>query len=171
MRFFFVFHDEMEIKDKNGNRPIDPHTGLPSATTGISYRSEPMRNRKPLTEEHSDTGEDISMSSWVHGDPATPVFKAYTGERVVFRLMMPADKPRNVGFCIHGHEWKELDERSCTHRRAVQGAVSIGNTFDIELENGASRPGGLFVPFWKFEMGCRIGDVGHLSCDETKFFM
>lgn len=100
-----------------------------------------MRNRKPLTEEHSDTGEDISMSSWVHGDPATPVFKAYTGERVVFRLMMPADKPRNVGFCIHGHEWKELDERSCTHRRAVQGAVSIGNTFDIELENGASRPG------------------------------
>ena len=37
--------------------------GLPSSTTAISYRSEPMRNRLPLTDDHADTGEDISMSS------------------------------------------------------------------------------------------------------------
>lgn len=48
----------------------DPHTGLPSSTTAISYRSEPMRNRMPLTEDHTDSGEDISMSSWVYADPA-----------------------------------------------------------------------------------------------------
>ena len=59
------FHDELEVKDKDGNQPVDPHTGLPSSTTAISYRAEPMRNRMPLTEEHSDSGEDISMSSWL----------------------------------------------------------------------------------------------------------
>lgn len=66
--------EELEIKDKDGNQPVDPHTGLPSATTGISFRSEPMRNRRPLTEEHTDTGEDISMSSWVYGDPGLPFY-------------------------------------------------------------------------------------------------
>lgn len=50
------FHDELEILDKNGNPPKDPHSGLPSSTTGISYRSEPMRNRPPLTDDHMDSG-------------------------------------------------------------------------------------------------------------------
>lgn len=58
------FHDEPEIKNKDGQQPVDPHTGLPNGTTGISYRSEPMRNRPPLDEmHHVVTGEDISMSS------------------------------------------------------------------------------------------------------------
>lgn len=81
------FHDELEIKDKEGNQPVDPHTGLPSSTTAISYRAEPMRNRLPLSHEHSDTGEDISMSSWVYGDPAPPILRAYVGDPVKIRLI------------------------------------------------------------------------------------
>lgn len=103
---------------------------------GYNYRSERFANRF-----ERDSRPSKVFSSRVHGDPATPIFKAYSGERVIFRVMMPADKPRNVGFCIHGHEWKEVDERSCMDRISVQGAINIGNTFDIELENGASRPG------------------------------
>lgn len=66
------FHDELEIANKDGEPPVDPHTGLPSGTTAISYRSEPMRNRRPLDPNagHSVTDEDISMSSWAYGDPA-----------------------------------------------------------------------------------------------------
>ena len=81
------FHDELEIKDKDGNQPVDPHTGLPSSTTAISYRSEPMRNRLPLTHDHADTGEDISMSSWVYGDPAPPILRAYVGDPSKIRLI------------------------------------------------------------------------------------
>ena len=55
------FHDELEIKNKDGEQPINPHTGLHDSTTGISYRSEPMRNRMPLTDDPADSGEDISM--------------------------------------------------------------------------------------------------------------
>lgn len=43
------FHDELEIRTRDGGQPVDPHTGLPSGTTAISYRSEPMRNRLPRT--------------------------------------------------------------------------------------------------------------------------
>lgn len=37
------FHDELEIKNKGGEQPVDPHTGLPNGTTGISYRSGSLR--------------------------------------------------------------------------------------------------------------------------------
>ena len=47
------FHDELEIKNKEGQQPVDPHTGLPNGTNAISYRSEPMRNRLPL-DPHAD---------------------------------------------------------------------------------------------------------------------
>lgn len=99
------FHDELEIRDKNGNPPTDPHTGLPSSTTGISYRSEPMRNRPPLTDEHTDSGEDISMSSWVYGDPAPPILRAYVGDPAKIRLIHGGVKETHV-FHLHNHQWR-----------------------------------------------------------------
>ena len=43
--YVVFFQDELAVYDKNQDNPIDPHTGLESSTMGISYRSEPMRNR------------------------------------------------------------------------------------------------------------------------------
>lgn len=56
--YSIFFHDELEIKNKEGNDPIDPHTGLLSSTTAISYRSEPMRNRMPVSHDPADSGEE-----------------------------------------------------------------------------------------------------------------
>lgn len=142
-REFVVFiQNGIRMLDKNEEivkTIVDDGEGIDHEDTGekgYNYRSERFANRLK-----KDSRISKVFSSRVHGDPATPVFKAYPGERVIFRVLMPADKPRNVGFCIHGHEWKEVDERSCIDRVASQGAISIGNTFDIELENGASNPG------------------------------
>ena len=44
-----------------GMQPMDHHTGLPSSTTAISSRAEPMRTRMPLTDDPADSGEDISL--------------------------------------------------------------------------------------------------------------
>lgn len=99
------FHDELEIRDKEGLPPVDPHTGLPSMTTGISYRSEPMRNRPPLTGGHADSGEDISMSSWVYGDPAPPILRAYVGDPAKIRLIHGGVKETHV-FHLHNHQWR-----------------------------------------------------------------
>ncbi|MBQ8803638.1 MAG: multicopper oxidase domain-containing protein [Tyzzerella sp.] len=133
----------IRMLDKEGNIvktiPEEDGEGIDHEDTGekgYNYRSERFANRFQKDDRPSKV-----FSSKVHGDPSTPLFKAYSNERVIFRVMMPADKPRNVGFCIHGHEWKEVDERACIDRISMQGAISIGNTFDIELENGASRPG------------------------------
>lgn len=135
------FHDELEILDKDGNPPVDHRTGLPSSTTAISYRSEPMRNRIPLSHDPADSGEDISMSSWVYGDPTTPVYKAYSGDRVIFRTMMPADKTRNVSLAVHGHLWREQPDDALSREIPIQGGISIGNRFDIELKDGAGCRG------------------------------
>lgn len=103
---------------------------------GYNYRSERFANR--LKE---DSRISRIFCSRAHGDPAIPVFKAYSGERVIFRTMMPADKPRNVSFCIHGHQWKDQPEDPHSRIISLRGAVSIGNTFSMELKNGVSCPG------------------------------
>ena len=97
------FHDELEILDKDGNPPMDHRTGLPSSTTAISYRSEPMRNRMPLTHDPADSGEDISMSSWVYGDPAPPILRAYVGDPSKIRLIHGGVKETHV-FHLHNHQ-------------------------------------------------------------------
>ena len=99
------FHDELEILDKDGNPPMDHRTGLPSSTTAISYRSEPMRNRMPLTHHPEDSGEDISMSSWVYGDPAPPILRTYVGDPAKIRLVHGGIKETHV-FHLHNHQWR-----------------------------------------------------------------
>ena len=120
------------IVSEEGERPDAEDTG----EKGYNYRSERFTNRLKKNDQISKI-----FSSKVHGDLATPVFTAYTGERVLFRTMMPADKPRNVGFLIHGHQWKEQQGDPYSRKIPMQGAVSIGNTFEMDLENGACCPG------------------------------
>ncbi len=141
--FVLFIQNGIRMLDHEGNLvktiPEEDGEGIDHEDTGekgYNYRSERFWNRF-----QRDERPEKVFSSRVHGDPATPLFRAYPEERVIFRVMMPADKPRNVVFCIHGHEWKEVDERGCIDRIAVQGAISIGNAFDMELENGASQPG------------------------------
>lgn len=99
------FHDELEILDKDGTPPMDHRTGLPSSTTAISYRSEPMRNRMPLSHDPADSGEHISMSSWVYGDPAPPILRAYVGDPAKIRLVHGGIKETHV-FHLHNHQWR-----------------------------------------------------------------
>ena len=65
---------------------------------GYNYRSERFANRL----EKDDRIWKVFRSN-IDGDPAPPVLRAYAGDRVIFRTVMPADKPRNVGFTVHGH--------------------------------------------------------------------
>lgn len=134
------FHDELEILDRNGNQPINPHTGLPSATTGISYRSEPMRNRMPLTEDHADTGEDISMSSWVYGDPAPPILRAYVGDPSKIRLIHGGIKETHV-FHLHNHQWR-LDGENQNSPIIDSISISPGECYTLDILYGAGSLNG-----------------------------
>ena len=103
---------------------------------GYNYRSERFANRLKRDRRISKV-----FSSKVHGDPATPMLKAYEGERVIFRTVMPADKPRNVSFTIHDHVWLEQPKDPLSRVIPLQGAISIGGTYEIEPVCGASDPG------------------------------
>ena len=103
---------------------------------GFNYRSERFFNRLKRKPQITDV-----FSSKQHGDPATPVFKAYEGERIIIRYLMPADKPRNISFTLHGHEWRAQPNDPFSRVISIQGAVSVGGAYQMELENGAAAPG------------------------------
>lgn len=100
---------------------------------GFNYRSERFENRLKKNKNLTKV-----MDSFVHGDPATPVFKAYTGDNVRIRLIMPADKPRNIGFVIHGHSWRQQDKDPLSPIVSSTGAISVGNVFNYTLKDGAN---------------------------------
>ena len=144
-REFVLFaHNGIRLLDNQGNliktaaqSEGGGHGGVDHEDTGekgYNYRSERFFNRlvrKP----------DISkvFSSKAHGDPSTPVFEAYTGERVIIRYLMPADKPRNISLALHGHNWRAQPDDPFSTIISVQGAVSVGGAYNIELEHGASE--------------------------------
>ncbi len=78
------------------------------------------------------------FDSKVHGDPATPLLTAYTGERANIRLLMPGDKLRNIGFLLHDHEWLSQPDNPLSNTEAMKGAISVGNVYNIELSGGTS---------------------------------
>lgn len=130
------FHDELEIKNKDGEQPVDPHTGLPNGTTGISYRSERMRNRLPLEHMHEGvTDEDISMSSWAYGDPAPPILRAYVGDPSKIRLIHGGVKETHV-FHLHNHQWKlEPDDPKSTIIDSI--SISPQECYTLDILYGA----------------------------------
>lgn len=101
---------------------------------GYNYRSERFFNRlQRVTVIHK------VFNSRVHGDLSTPLFKAYTGEPVTIRLIMPGDKPRNIGFVLHGHQWSAQTNNPLSTVISAQGAISVGGVYNIKLDNGASQ--------------------------------
>lgn len=46
---------------------------------------------------------------------------------------MPGDKPRNIGFLVHGHEWRSQPDNPLSNIEAVKGAISVGNVYNLEL--------------------------------------
>lgn len=135
------FHDELEILNKEGNQPIDPHTGLPSSTTAISYRSEPMRNRMPVSHDPADSAEDVSMSSWVYGDPAPPILFAYLGDPVKIRLLHGGVKETHV-FHLHNHQWRlEPDNPASTILDSI--TISPQECYTLDILYGAGSLNGV----------------------------
>lgn len=72
------------------------------------------------------------MDLKTYGDSAMPLFRSYTDERIIIRCIMPPDKPRNISFALHGHEWKTQPDDPFSRTISIQGSISVGNVFNIE---------------------------------------
>lgn len=118
---------EQDLTGEEGGHDAPDHED--TGEKGYNYRSERFFNRLKRVPVISKI-----FDFKVHGDPATPVLQSYIGERVVIRFIMPADKPRNISFALHGHRWKAQPDDPFTRTISIQGAISVGNVFNIEPE-------------------------------------
>lgn len=128
--FVIVFHDEPEFVPPHGELEPDPcdtdghgghsatgrhggghNAGMPIMP--VSYRAEPMINRERRLWKQMESGpalirpvlnEEQHHSSWMFGDPATPILKAYIGDPVRIRFVHAGVKETHV-FHLHLYEW------------------------------------------------------------------
>ncbi|HEX8821875.1 MAG TPA: multicopper oxidase domain-containing protein [Archangium sp.] len=133
-----------EGEDTGGHPEGRMHPGAPAGgATGhgghgdlmpimpVSYRAEPMINRERilwrlLREGHvlqrPILNEEQHHSSWMFGDPVTPILKAYIGDPVRIRLIHAAVKETHV-FHLHLYEWHTVPQDPNSPRI---DAISIG---------------------------------------------
>lgn len=107
----------------------------------INYRNEPWNRRFQANNDLS-----LIFSSVVHGDPATPLFRAYSGDPVRFRVAQAVGDPRSTGFALHGHEWRRSQDDPGSTIAAFQGQFNPGVAYNIHLDpnvtGGAGGPHG-----------------------------
>jgi manganese oxidase len=154
---------------RGANRPNAPVPGAPPGTADdegshnkaynhVSYRSEPLTARIGLTNapgpnDNPNWWEDTfqvdapyatAFSSLVHGDPATPIFRAFPGDRVVFRLGIGASDQLHT-FTVSGHVYPlepGMWDDASDHRSQLMTSrtVTAGQTIDAWLVGGAGGP-------------------------------
>jgi hypothetical protein len=157
--FVVVAQTGISMFDEKGNRIPDSIGAEDFEDQGqraFNYRSERFENRLAINNDVS-----VIFDSDVHGDPSTLVFRSYVGDPVVFRYAMVGDKSRNTTFTIHGHSWLSQPNDSNSNIISLIGAISVGNTYDIELIGGAGGPKGYYGDFlyrsgalrWDLESG------------------
>ncbi|MBD1852804.1 multicopper oxidase domain-containing protein [Leptolyngbya sp. FACHB-711] len=122
----------------HGGHGVDAHSG---SLMPISYRAEPMISRERIIWQKRREGtlnapvlnEEQHHSSWMFGDPATPILRAYLGDPVRIRLVHAGVKETHV-FHLHLYAWHVVPHNPQT---PLIDAISI-----------SPQTGHTIVPLW-----------------------
>lgn len=128
--FSLFVHDFALLFDKDGcplNPPPFPGSPDDPGVMGINYRNEPIQFR--LKEPDCDPA--YVFSSWVHGDPETPLLETYNGDPVRIRLIQGAHEESH-SFNLHRQRWhrERPDQESELDQ---QQHIVIAETFTFEF--------------------------------------
>ncbi|MGH3328843.1 MAG: hypothetical protein ACRDPT_13810, partial [Streptomycetales bacterium] len=115
-----------------GNGPV-----ADKAFNSVSYHSEPITTRLGLDGSNPNPDFGSAFSSAVHGDPDTPLFRAYAGDRVIVRMAVPSSDQMHT-FMVGGHMFP-LQPMANAHLLTAR-TVASGQTVDAELVGGAGGP-------------------------------
>lgn len=123
-------HDFALLFDKDGN-PLNPPP-FPSSpddpgVMGVNYRCEPLQFR--LKEPDCDPA--YVFSSWVHGDPVTPLLETYNGDPVRVRLIQGAHEESH-SFNLHRQRWHR-ERPDLDSEIDQQQHIAIAETFTFEF--------------------------------------
>ncbi|HJR38210.1 MAG TPA: hypothetical protein VJ819_07490, partial [Nocardioidaceae bacterium] len=106
--FTVNYSDFVPLYDAAG-RPVNPPEVADDFATdqggmGINYRNEPFPIRINSSRSGLKKEPAYIFSSAVHGDPSTPLFRAYPGDPVIFRFIGGAHEEAH-NFTLSGHRW------------------------------------------------------------------
>lgn len=161
-REFVLFYHEIgnekyQLLSKTGELIplVDPILGAyRPGSRALNYRSEPFMNRMQL--QKSLTGafdESVAYSSYSFGDPATPIMRAYLGDRVKERIVHGGSEVFHVHH-VHGGSirWRRQPSAEgagpqglnkhpplvpTASERTDSQSIGPSETFDAENECGA----------------------------------
>lgn len=142
-----VFQYQDVIAGTGVNSPFPLFNGTAPATAPVfntvNYSSAPITTRLGLTTSppNPDPAWEFAFSSRQFGDPATPIFRAFAGDPVVFRLGVGATDQFHV-FGVGGHVFPQepnmwnggSDQRS---QLLSSRSFTAGETAEVELVGGA----------------------------------
>lgn len=127
----------------------DPLDAEDQGEKGFGYASEPFRHRLGLDPVEANAANPLDgsalasvFSSRVHGDPATPVFRAYAGDPVRLRVVQGGDKPRQNSIDVAGHSWLRQPGDPDSDRIGTQGGMTVNRSMNLDLgAAGGGTPG------------------------------
>jgi len=129
----------VDSKFPDFNRPV----GNAAAFSNVNYSSAPLTTRLGLNlnPPNPNAPFGLAYSSSRFGDPATPIFRAFAGDPVVFRLGIGASDQFST-FSVSGHVFPQdpnmwnggSDQRS---QLLSARSLTAGETAEIELVGGA----------------------------------
>jgi hypothetical protein len=142
-----VFHQDRIPMWKGGGTgdPVQPPPsvddfGADQGGYALNYRNEPFQVRTSPSQSGLRKDPAYVYSSVVHGDPSTPLFRAYTQDPVIIRNVDGAHEEVHT-FNLHGHRW--LDEPDNPLSTVVDTqTLSLAEYFNYELSGGkpSKRP-------------------------------
>ncbi|MFC5379212.1 SdrD B-like domain-containing protein [Aquipuribacter nitratireducens] len=157
---------------KKGGNPRNPDDainppGAPESfpsndpgTFSVNYRNEPLHERRTRNGQPVDPAH--RFSSWVFGDPYTPLLQAYSRDNVKFRLIQGSHEEQHM-FQVHRLRWLEEPDDPDSPLVNAQ-TIGISEAFNVEMPGydcratdtpcrgdhlyGATTPEGLWNGMW-----------------------
>lgn len=137
------YPDGRHVQDAVPNRDIEDR-----GEVAIGYGSESFEARlgaktwgpSPLPTNSTEQLAHV-FSSARHGDPATPIIRAYQGDAVRLRVGQGGDRKRQHALHVAGHNWMHNPLDPGSRPVSVQGGITVGSAFTIRFRAGGTAFG------------------------------
>ena len=103
---------------------------------GINYRNAPFQLRE--TKNGTPVDPAYTFSSWVFGDPKTPLLEAYSNDPVRMRLIQGSQEEQHV-FGVQGMRWREEPDDPNSSLVNAE-AIGISEAFNFQLRRPTAAP-------------------------------
>ena len=109
---------------------------------GVNYTNAPLHRRLGAAPGVLKVGASSPawasvFSSMAHGDPRTPLARAYAGDQLRMRVL-GANRPRQMGFQLDGASWRQEPYDTESPLVGVQGGIGTGKAVNAHVRLAAA---------------------------------